>query len=189
MTNDQWSDLRPLWLGDAPGEPDARAQIRRAERARVKSRVTRTIVALAALAGLVGAVSHAANPVEAAMALVVGLTIGASWLAWAIADRRRTDLFSEAPGRYLEARRDQLRSELQTLQFVWVALALELAFLVPWWLEGIPKHFGSPSSTSRLLGFWAPVGVVAGFTLWTIHYWRRLRAERTALDARSPEAE
>jgi hypothetical protein len=189
MTDDQWSGLRPLWLDDAPGEPDARAQMRRAERARVKSRITRTSVALVAVGGLIGAVGHAANPVEATMALAVGLTIGATWLAWAIADRRRTGLFSEPPGRFLEARRDQLRSELRTLQFVWVALALELAFLVPWWLEGIPKHFGPPSSISRLLAFWAPVGVVAGFLFWTIYYWRGLRAERTALDARSREAD
>lgn len=188
MTDDPWGDLRGVWRDD--GEHAAMlAQVRRAERARVTSRLSRTIVALTALAGLTGAVMHAANRGELILAVAIGLTIAGTWIALVVADRRRTDLLSEPPLRYLEARLDQMRSELRSIHFVWAVLGLELVFLIPWWLAGIPRHFGPPASLSRLLAVWIPAAVVLGFLLVTVRRWRRLRTERSALQARSRGAE
>ena len=98
MTDDPWSVLRPLWRGEEPGTTGAAiAQVRRAERARIVSRAIRAVVALVAVGGLAAAVSHAANPREAALAFVVGLTIAVAWLGWALSDRRQADLLSEPP--------------------------------------------------------------------------------------------
>ena len=184
MTDDRWSDLRSIWHDDPSAGDAARviAQVRRAERARSAARLTRIAVVVASLGALLGAVAHAVTPLEAVLALTTAGTIAAYWAAAAAIERRQRDLLGAESHSYVTARRDWLRTELQVLHFVWIVVAMELAFLIPWWAAGIPIHFGGFMTTAALGAWWLPLTGIAVFAAWSVSRYQARRREWRALE-------
>jgi hypothetical protein len=186
MTNDPWSDLRSIWQQD-PLSADAAiviAQVRRAERARSTARTTRILVVIAAVGALAGAVLHAVTPLEAVLAIAVGASIAAYWIATTVIERRQYGLLGAAGDSYVAARRSWLRTELRLLQFVWGVVGLELVFLLPWWAAGIPIHFGSFGTAAALAAWWLPIGGLTAFLAWSVRRYRSFSREWRALGQR-----
>jgi hypothetical protein len=63
-------------------------------------------------------------------------------------------------------------------------VALDLVFLVPWWIGGVRVH-GSGFHVVQILTIWGPLGMMALFVTWTVRLRRRARAELAGL-AREP---
>lgn len=179
MTNDQWGDVREVWRR-AP-ETDMAALVARARRARRLSGLWRTGVAVLSLALLAAAVGHAATASEALVALGIGLTIAVTWGTAIVAERRERDLLGESGGRYIAARQELLRREVNVLRFVLAVVALELVFLLPWWVEGTPIHFGSLASVAAVFTLWLPLLGVTAVVGWIVRRWRRSRRELATL--------
>ena len=183
MTNDSWHEMREAWR--RVPNADVAAMVARARRARLRSAFGRTAVGVVALGLLIGAVSHSVSATEAVIALAMGVTVGATWVATIVADRRQRELLGEAGDQYLRARVELLRREINVFRFVWVIVALELLFLLPWWIEGIPIHFGSLASAAAVFTLWLPLAGVATLLAWTVRRWRRSRRELGALVSHS----
>jgi hypothetical protein len=189
MTEDPWTDLRGVWQSD-PGSTDASAlvaQLRRAERSRLSGAAARVAVASASIAALIGAILHSVNQVEGWLALAVGLTIAAGWGVAAVLERRQRGLLGGTSENYPAARRRQIRSQLRTHMFVVIVLGLELVFLLPWWAQGIPLHFGGYGSWSAIFAWWLPLAGLIAFLEWSRRRLRILRREARVLEKTTAE--
>ena len=184
MSDDGWSDLRSTWsqVGGAPDAALVTASIRKAERMRARLDVVRAAVALAAVGGLVAAVIHAVDFREAMTALAAGVAIVVSWVVFSSSERRQRDLLPAPAEAYVAARIGLLRSQRRLLWFIWLVLALDLVFLVPWLASGIGIHLGEQASGRMLLLLWFPLGVLIAFAVWTVRRLRVIGLELAVLD-------
>ena len=182
MTDDRWSDLRSIWHDDPAAAARVIAQVRRAERARSAARLTRVAVVVTGLVALIAAVAHAVTPLEAVLAMAIAGTIAAYWAAAAAIERRQRDMLGAESHSYVTARRDWLRTELQVLHFVWIVVGLELAFLIPWWAEGMRIHFGGFMRPAALLAWWLPLTGIAAFAAWSVSRYQARRREWRTLE-------
>jgi hypothetical protein len=185
MTNDVWGGMRDVWRR-AP-ETDVAALVIRARRARRLSGLWRTGTAVLSLGLLAMAVGHAATPSEAFVAFGIGVTIAVAWVTALVAERREREVVAEAGDRYVAARLEVLRRHVNVLRFILVVVVLELVFLLPWWFEGIPIHFGSLASVAALFTLWLPLLGITAVLIWTVRRWRRSQRELAALVRHSSE--
>ena len=61
-----------------------------------------------------------------------------------------------------------------------IVTALDLAFLIPWWIGGFKVH-GGGFHAMQLLTMWGPLTLMGAFVWWTIRLRRRARAELARL--------
>lgn len=165
---DSWSELRSAWKSGTPddGVRVARAAVSRAMR---RSLVARTGLVVFAVAITGGALVHAANPLEAALGLITGVAIAAAWWVSATTDRRTQAVLAEPAEDYRELRAEILRAQIRFFRFVWLVLALQLVFLVPWWIGGISAHRGEGLFGSLMLvAFWLPLAGMVMLFGWTV---------------------
>ena len=179
MSDEQWNELRAVWLRDASVSDDAAvlAQLGRVARARRIARATRVAVVLAGISALGGAVAHAVTPLEAIVAIAIGVTIAASWLAVMAIERRQQASLAAEGHTYVRARCACLSTEWRLIRFIWAIVGLELAFLVPWWAGGVRVHFGGFATVTAVFAWWLPMAGLAGFTAWSVRRYRILRQE------------
>lgn len=183
MTDDPWKDLRAVWQGARAADDAALlAQIDKARRSRRAAAATRIAVVVAGLGALAGAVAHSVTTFEAALALVIAVTIAASCVTVIAIERRQQDALGAEGQTYVRARRAGLRTEWRLVQFIWAIVGLELAFLVPWWAGGIQLHFGGFMSTTALFAWWLPIAGIAGLGAWSVRRHRVLRREWRELE-------
>lgn len=183
-TRDDWDDWRESWQTAPEGAgPLARTLLRtrRARRTRIALRTGQVALVAAALVGIALALRHAASPLEIALGFTAGAAI-ALYAAAQIMVWRRARRFLAAPAnRYLVALYEVRVRQVQFVQFAWGVLLLELVFLIPWWLGGLPVHAGQPAARIVVVGFWLPVAGILAFTVWSARLRRHAKADMRRL--------
>ena len=184
MPSRDWERWQALWrhAGNAGAlAQDAPQQIARARRGLLVARLVESAVAAAAILITAAALRHAGNPLEAALGLVVGASIGVLWIRRIrLRDREDAGVAGTSPG-HLAVLESVRRQEVRLAHFIWIVLPLELAFLTPWWVIGSRVHHRSLTDPGSWLTVWLPiVGMVALF-VWSLRLRGRARAALRAI--------
>lgn len=178
-TSHEWDRWEESWRAARSSQAELDGLVARTQRARrgcVLVRMLSTALTVAALAVVAAALRHAGNPVEASLGLVVAAGIVAVWLANARNQRRDGEQVEAAAIEYRAARRDLCGRQIRFARLAWIVIALDLVFLVPWWIGGISVH-GARFSVTQVLTIWGPLVVMAGVIAWTIRLHRSARGE------------
>jgi len=184
----EWLEWEQLWQADRTSPERLEELIERTRRARRSLRLTRrlsTVLAVVALAVVGAALRHAGNAFEVTLGVVVGVGIVAVWLM-DLANQRDATAKVDAPSEeYVAMRRALCVRQDRFARLAWIVTALDLAFLIPWWIGGLSVH-GAGFHLAQVLTVWGPLALIGGFVWWTIRLRRRARAELERLaDARS----
>ena len=187
MTHGEWLDWEQLWRSDRTSAERLEELIERTRPARRSLwllRLLSTAVAAVALAVVAAALRHAGNAFEVTLGVVVGVGIVAVWIM-DVANHRRASANLEAPADvYVATRRALCVRQVHFAQLAWIVTALDLAFLIPWWIGGIEVH-GGGFHVVQLLTMWGPLALMGVFVWWTIRLRLRARAELARL-AKAP---
>ena len=180
-----WARLQVLWrrAGSAGAvAQDAPRQIARARRRLLAARLIESVVAGAAILVTAVALRHAGNPFEAALGLVVGVSIGILWIQRIrVREREDAGVAASSP-EHLAVLENVRRQQVRLAHFIWIVLPLELAFLTPWWVIGSRVHRRSFIDPGSWLTVWLPLlGMLALFA-WSVRLSRRARAELRAVE-------
>ena len=158
------------------------ARTRRARRSVVLVHGLSAAMAVGAIAVVAAALRHAGNAFEISLGLVVALGIAAVWLG-DVGNRRHAAEGLDAPeDEYRAARRALCVRQDRFARLSWIVIALDLAFLVPWWIGGVTVH-GAGFHLAQILTIWGPLALMAAFVSWTIVLRTRARSELRRLDA------
>jgi len=183
MTRGEWVEWEQLWQSDRTSVERLEELIGRTRRARRSLellRVLSTAVAVVALVVVVAALRHAGNPFEMTLGVVVGIGIAVVW-TMDVANQRHATAKVEAPiEEYAAMRRALCVRQDRFARLAWIVTALDLAFLIPWWIGGIKVH-GGGFHAAQLLTMWAPLTLMGAFVWWTIRLRRQARAELARL--------
>jgi hypothetical protein len=174
----EWEHWEGRWQSASPDRADAESLIRRMRRVRramVWSRALSAAVALFALFLIAAALQHAGNPFERTLGFVVAVGIAAAWLVDRSDRRHAHDDVESPPERYAAARRALLQRRLRFAWFAWIVTALDVIFLIPWWIGGFAVH-GFGFHWMQILSVWLPVAVIIVFAGWVAAV--RSRAKR-----------
>lgn len=183
MSTSGWSEWEELWRADRT--PPARLEefigrTRRARRGLMVMRVLPGLLALVALGVVAAALRHAGNGLEVTLGVVVGIGIIAVWLM-DVGNQRRAAAKVEAPAEeYIAMRRALCLRRLRFARLAMIVTALDLAFLVPWWIGGFRIH-GAGFHVAQLLTLWGPLALLLAFVGWTIRLDGLARAELSRL--------
>jgi hypothetical protein len=183
IAND-WERWEDRWRAEAAQPADLDAMLARARAARRAMQWWRAVsfaVTAVSVAAVGMALIHAGNAFEAALGLAVGIAIALAWLLDAVERDREGEGESASPEEYLAVRRALCRRRIRFARLGWIVLALELTFLVPWWVGGIKVH-GFGLSWLRIQGFWGPLAAVTAFAIWTFVVYGRARRELRGLE-------
>ncbi|HVH09185.1 MAG TPA: hypothetical protein VM736_05255 [Gemmatimonadales bacterium] len=185
-----WERWQAEWQrtgGAGAAPPDAAREMARARRAVIGARLLESAIAGAAILVTAAALRHAGNPFEAGLGLVVGGLIGALWIQ-RIRLRAREDagVAASSPA-HLVALGSQRRQEIRLARSIWIVLALELAFLTPWWIIGTRVHHRSLTNPGSWLTVWGPIVGMAALLAWSWRLARRARAELRAIERLAEE--
>src|SRR4030095_16233444 len=165
MTRGEWVEWERLWQSDRASGEHIEALIERTRRARRSLRLPRllsTVIAVVALAIVAAALRHAGNPFEVTLGVVVGIGIVAVWLM-DLANQRHAAAKVEAPtDEYVAMRRALCVRQVRFAQLAWMVTALDLAFLIPWWIGGFKVHGGGFHAV-QLLTMWGPLTLIGAF--------------------------
>jgi hypothetical protein len=183
MTRGEWVEWERLWQSDRTSAERLEELIERTRRARRGLgllRVLSAAMAVVALAVVAAALRHAGNPLEVTLGIVVAIGIVAVWMMDA-ANHRHAAAKLEAPAdEYVAMQRALCVRQVRFAQLTWIVTALDLAFLVPWWIGGIEVH-GGGFHAIQLLTMWGPLALMGAFVWCTIRLRRRARAELARL--------
>jgi len=173
--NSEWDRWAERWL--APGVPaDLDALIERATRARrgsLRIRMASAAMAIFAVAVIGAALRHAGNAFEVSLGVIVAGAIVTMWVADLVTSRRSIAALDAPEDLYLAARRALCVRRIGFAHFGWIVIALDLVFLIPWWIGGFQVH-GYGLHLGQVLTMWSPLALMATFVGWTI--WMRRRA-------------
>src|SRR5882757_1772022 len=156
MSTSGWSDWEELWRADRT--PPARLEefierTKRARRSLMVMRVVPGLLALVALGVVAAALRHAGNAFEVTLGVVVGVGIVVVWLM-DLGNQRRAAEKVEAPAEeYIATRRALCVRRLRFASLAMIVTALDLAFLIPWWIGGFRIH-GAGFHGMQLLTLW-----------------------------------
>jgi hypothetical protein len=180
---DDWQRLQADWqqTGNVEALPAAARQVARARRELLLGRLIEGVVAAVALLVTAAALRHAANPFEAALGLVVGVSIGALWIKRSRLREREDRAVAETSPAHLAALGSVRSQEVHLVQFIWIVLGLELVFLTPWWVIGSRVHHRSLVAPGSWLTVWAPLLGMLALAIWAWRLRRRARAELEAI--------
>jgi hypothetical protein len=168
-------------FGDAgtarPHENDLSRHAVRARRNLVLTWLIESAVGTGSLLLIIFALRHAASSYEAGLGLSVGIVIALVWTQRIAA--RRQEYASDAANSidYLTAMRRLARRRIQLALFIWFALALELVFLIPWWIIGSRVHSRRITNIGSLLTMWIPIVGFVALLAWALRLGLRARRE------------
>jgi hypothetical protein len=183
MSTSGWPEWEELWRADRT--PPARLEefierTKRARRALMVMRVVPALLALVALAVVAAALRHAGNAFEITLGLVVGIGIIAVWLMDAGNQRRAATRVDAPAEEYTAMRRALCVRRRRFANLAMIVTALDLAFLIPWWIGGFRIH-GAGFHAMQLLTLWCPLALMLVFVGWTLRLKRRAGAELSRL--------
>src|SRR5215470_1227205 len=174
-----WEQWEESWRADRPSAAELEAMIARTRRARRGLTLVRLLsgaLAVAALAVVAAALRHAGNALEIALGIVVSIGIVAVWSLDSLNHRRAVEHVEAPADEYRAARRALCLRQERFAKLGWIVVALDLTFLIPWWIGGIAVH-GAGFHAAQILTIWGPLAMMAGFVAWTIVLRRRARTE------------
>ena len=175
----EWRDWEALWRAERASPARLEEMVERARRARRGLWLVRLLpsaVALFALALVGAALYHAGNVLEIALGVAVALGIVVVW-GLNLAYQRDAVTTVEAPAEeYAATRRATCVLQMQCARLGLIVTALDLVFLVPWWIGGFKVH-GFGFHVMQLLTLWAPLALMASFVWWALRLQRRARRE------------
>lgn len=182
---DEWERLREDWQAGG-ATLDARqlpARMRRERRRLVVATAVEGALALGACGGIAAALVHTPHGFDAWWGIAVLVMVAGSW-AIATWQRRRAEdpSLANATEDFVELSRRRCRRQLRAVRFAWLLAALELGFLVPWWIGGYRVHGLRPGWALTVLAWWIPAAAILGLFAGTLHVRRRVRAELEQLD-------
>jgi hypothetical protein len=183
---DDWEDWRTLWRAERENAAQlavALERTRRARRMRIAVHASRIGLAGIAVVGIVMALRHAGSPLEIALGFTAGGAIIVYTLAQIIVLRRERRVLAAPSDEYVATLSEIRRQQLRFVRFAWGVLFLELVFLIPWWVGGVPVHTHQPSARIVIIGFWLPVTAILGFVIWSTRCRGAVIAEINRLDA------
>lgn len=176
--------LRAAWVAPAGAERAATRAERQLASAKRSAQLGQAVLGAIALSGvaLVGlALVHAANALEAALGIVVGAGICGAWLGWRALDRREQRAPDATTVEHLSRAAGVRRGRKRLAEFVIVVLALDLVFLVPWWVIGTRVHARRITSAGAIGTMWLPLLVMALVLLWAVRTRRHAARELARL--------
>ena len=179
MSTSGWSEWEELWRGDRTSPARLEEFIERTKRARRSLMVLRVVpglLAFVALGVVAAALRHAGNAFEITLGVVVAVGIIAVWLMDVGNQRRWAEKVDAPAEEYLAMRRALCIRRLRFGSLAMIVTALDLAFLVPWWIGGFRIH-GAGFHVMQLLTLWGPLALMLAFVGWTVRLRRGARAE------------
>jgi cytochrome c-type biogenesis protein CcmH/NrfF len=182
---DEWERWREDWQAGG-ATVDARqlpARMRRERRRMLVASAVEGALALAACGGIAAALVHTPHGFDAWWGIAVLVMLAGSWaIATWLRRRAEAPSFADATEDFVALSRRRCRRQLRAVHFAWLLAALELAFLVPWWIGGYRVHGLRPGSVLTVLAWWLPAAAILGLFAGTLHLRRRVRAELEQLD-------
>ena len=152
------------------------ARTRRARRGIVMMQMLSVVLTLIALGIVIAALRHAGNVFEKALGLIVSAGIAGVWSVGLANQRRAVDNVEAPADQYCSTRVDLCQRQVRFAQLGWAVVALDLVFLIPWWIGGFAIHGGGFHLT-QLLTIWLPLAIMTGFVGWTMVLRRRALRE------------
>lgn len=189
---DAWNELQREWQGLST--PVDAAQLRtRLERERRRMRWTRLAagtLALVAVAGSGLALLHTPTLGDLARALPVAALIGVAWWIERQRWRSKAAALSNTTDSFIPVARERALLQLRAIRLAWLIVAAELAFLVPWWIDGYRFHADELLAPLTFITVWAPLIAVLAVLVWTVRVRRVIRTELKRLEqvAHEPQA-
>jgi hypothetical protein len=177
---DDWARWRETWQevsAAAPPMPVLRKQFRREQRRIARTAVAEVMLALTAASGIAVALLHTPSRGAVAWGAFVVVLIAFTWVVDLLRRGGTWRPLTESTQTFLELSRRRCRAQLGAVRFTWILIALELAFLVPWWAGGLHAHAGALYSPLVILLGWLPMSLIAGLLAWSLLLWRRLTSE------------
>lgn len=183
--HDDWERWHEDWQsgGAAPDVRQVSVRLRRERRRMLLAAAAEAALALAACAGIVAALVHTPRGFDRRWGIAVLVMLAGSW-AIATWQRRRDDgrALAAATEGFVELARRRCRRQLRAVRVAWLLAALELAFLVPWWIDGYRVHGLGAGSALTWFAWWVPAAAILGLLAGTLGVRRRARAELAQLD-------
>jgi hypothetical protein len=179
-----WDALRAEWLYNADaasGTAVVERQMRAARRGAFGEEVIGSGIAAAAVAFVALALRHAANPLEAALGIVVGAAICFIWLRRRDLARQEQRSLEERAADYLRIIRVVRQRQARLAQFIWAVIALDLVFLIPWWVIGSRVHSRRLGDIGSIETMWLPLLGMALLGAWAARMRRRALREAAAI--------
>ena len=182
---DEWERWQEDWQGGgaAPDVRQVSVRLRRERRRMLLAAAAEAALALAACGGIVAALVHTTRGFDRRWGIAVLVMLAGSW-AIATWQRRRDDgrSLAAATESFVDLARRRCRRQLRAVRVAWLLAALELAFLVPWWIDGYRVHGLGAGSALTWFAWWVPAAAILGLLAGTLGVRRRVRAELDQLD-------
>jgi hypothetical protein len=180
-----WERWQRQWQRPAAASNSVAAARQRLARGRRELFVTQLLemsVAAAALLLVALALLHAASAFEAALGLVVGAAICVAWLMRNVVRKREEASLTASSAEHLDIMGTVRLQHLLLVRLVWIVMALDLVFLIPWWIGGRTVHPIALTNVDSWIGIWLPMAGLVALFFWSLRLWRHTRRELGAID-------
>ena len=173
-----WELLQQEWQRSGSSQAEVSTAFERLSRARrgvLCTSLAETAIGVSSILFMMMALRHAANPLVAALGVIVIVGNAIVWAQRIIFRQREQNSVSASGADYLAAMRRLRTRQIRLAEFVWVVLSMELIFFIPWWVIGSRVHSRRITDTGSLLTMWLPIVVIVALYVWAF----RLRAAGT----------
>ena len=170
-----WEVLQQEWQRNGSSQAEVATAFERLSRARrgvLFTSLAETAIGVSSILFVMMALRHAANPLVAALGVIVIAGNAIVWAQRVIFRQREQNSLSATGADYLAAMRRLRTRQIRLGEFVWVVLSMELIFFIPWWVIGSRFHSRRITDTGSLLTMWLPIVVMLALYVWGF----RLRA-------------
>ena len=170
-----WEVLQQEWQRNGSSQAEVATAFERLSRARrgvLFTSLAETAIGVSSILFVMMALRHAANPLVAALGVIVIVGNAIVWAQRVIFRQREQNSLSATGADYLAAMRRLRTRQIRLAEFVWVVLSMELIFFIPWWVIGSRVHSRRITDAGSLLTMWLPIVVIVALYVWAF----RLRA-------------
>ena len=178
-----WGLWEGQWRGASASAAEIEGMIARTARVRRAMTLFRAVslgIAVSSLGLVAVALLHAGNAFEASFGLLVGAGIAMAWFTDARNARDSGRQVEANRAAYLAAERRLCAGRLRFVRLARIVVALDLLFLIPWWIGGTRVH-GTALTIAQVETVWAPLAVMIGLTAWTFGERARVAAQLVQL--------
>jgi len=182
-----WDALRAEWLrsADAAGAvAAAERQMRSARRGALVGQMIEAAIALGAVAFVGLALRHAANVFEAGLGVIVAIAICVAWLRRRELARQEQQALEVGTMDHPRLVRVVRQRQARLAQFLMAVVALDLIFLIPWWVIGARVHSRRLSDIGSIETMWLPLLGMALLIAWSARARARAMHDLEMLDSR-----
>ncbi len=183
--NSDWGRWQDEWQrGDSRQLPVTAGlrQVAKARREFLLIHVVEALIGFASVLLLALALKHVANPFQAALGVAVGAGIGLIWAQRIVHRRQEYASATAASVNYLASLRAVRERQIRLARFVWLVIALDVVFLIPWWVIGSRVHARKITDVGSALPVWLPIAGFIALLVWSLGLRRNARKEIGAID-------